>query len=510
MMSGHSVWGSPDNIAYPAYWVNPATYVTTYLGWYMTSIASNDEGTGWFIYDQTNATYVVVKYTTGFINHVYLNNHGNQQDIPHLETSVNISNPKANRAWFAYNGVLFYRDHDVYQCVDMYDCTKVSLEMSISKVSVGRFNSPWIVDTSGNVYYSECSLPRDYWDEYNLWCTIVCPLETRKDTAIKHCTNCKSYNQFQLHNECLVGTSCADIGAINGPSFVDTNDCKCSAPNLYLASTLPTSYSDTPRPTASKCVDCRLYNLTNKDDGLGYGYNICVRCLDINPALPIYDESTDTCIASISACPLYTVPDGTNLRCINCKKTNKIYLSGECQDITTCSDALINAADNPPFNLNQCLCTQPGFLFYYPAGITQYSEVTAPRPKSCVISCNEYLLMSIPDGFGNNKCVSCFDIDSTNPLFDMRTNSCVSTCPKFTKIFPIERYCKDCSPRYYIAGDCYLIRNEPDPANNCLENFIGVPVDNSITGNACECKDPLPYFFPSISAYVIKQLINYN
>ena len=62
----------------------------------------------------------------------------------------------------------------------MYTCEKISTELDITRVSVGRYNTPWIIANNGNdinvgnVYYAECDLNK-YWDEVNLQCVASCP-----------------------------------------------------------------------------------------------------------------------------------------------------------------------------------------------------------------------------------------------------------------------------------------------------------------------------------------------
>ena len=91
----------------------------------------------------------------------------------------------------------------------------------------------------------------------------------------------------------------------------------------------------------------------------------------------------------------------------------------------------------------------------------------------------------------------------------MRTNTCVSTCPNYTKEFKIDRYCLDCRPQYYISGECLDVIVQDNPNNNCLENFVANRVDATITNYACICENPNPYFFPAINAYV-NIIINNN
>ena len=394
-----------------------------------------------------------------------------------FKNSISYSNK--DNIWFILNGILYKKDQ-TNTCKTLTNCVKISSSTFYS-VSSSKYDLPWLIDNAGRVYQMTCAFPKDFFDEKNYVCTNKCPVDTIPDFATKRCVNCRKKNQAFLHGECLPISICTPYQAVVTTNTPISNECNCSGSKSFYLPVIST-YSPIVKPTTPSCVtNCEDYDLTSYNENLGYSYRTCAMCKSLDSIATMFDEATKVCVAN---CPKDSIPDVGNMICKNCKKQNKVFLSGECRP-NQCS--YYNAGEGENYQKSgECRCNLLGARFYYPSNITQYSEVSKlPTEKSCIDNCNKYFLTSVPDGSGNDKCISCNDLNVNKPNFSKLDNTCVNECPPYYFKEVEKKYCRTCKPNYYINSLCLPKSCTSMKAESVLE------VENS-----CKCGKDTPYFFP--------------
>ena len=257
----------------------------------MTTISSNDQGDGYFIKNNDSTQFIISKFTSSSSSFTKVLTLNSDSDIAVPQITVNISIQTKDKIWFVYKGVLFYRDGEAATpCTDMYSCEKLSLELDVllSRVSVGRYNTPWVIGSNGNLYNAECNLPYQYWDQSTLSCVSTCPNGTfyylnkcvLKCEALTvqegtYCVNCKLKNpqQYFYNGKCettipvktMIRNESFNERIVcsenNPPYFIYGNDCVATCPKWFL-----TKYNE---------YDCLDYKKINLYVYNGYLVNTC-------------------------------------------------------------------------------------------------------------------------------------------------------------------------------------------------------------------------------------------
>ena len=267
-------------------------------------------------------------------------------------------------------------------------------------------------------------------------------------TPNKFCSlNCKTSNSFLLHGACYSGTNCSTFNASNGPNYSTNNDCLCTNKYFFFPSSI-TSFSPITKPTSPTCVtSCSAYFLTFNPNDINLVNDKCVSCETLNPALPLFENLTNTCV---STCPLGTQLDAGNKLCLtNCKVTNKIKFNHLCNSIVPCST--YNAQESSTFSTDST-CTCGTNKKYFSENVTAFTPISKSATLPiCVTNCSDYFLSFVNGGYGNDSCNTCMVINPSISYFDTLTKLCVPSCGLglISKEMPstgtvTNKYCQNC------------------------------------------------------------------
>ena len=354
----------------------------------------------------------------------------------------------------------------------------------------------------------------DFFDPTNNTCvsSTGCSIGTFPEQSNKFCNkNCKDISKLKLHGECVAGSYCdSDLNATNGPTYATDNNCVCTGKKYFPTGII--SYSPITKPSSPTCVTtCSEYYLTFIENDLGFD-DKCVSCATVNPTLDLFNPTTNLCVSSTGCSPGRS-PDNDKKYCYNCKDISKLLLHGECLVGISCNDDL-NASNGDTFATdNSCKCTGKK---YFPNGISAYSPKMFPSSPKCVTNCSDYYLSFIVNdqGFGNDKCASCEDIDPNLNYFDTFTKKCVSITgcsfgysADISKKICIEQNeyeeapclyrsnidntkCEDCKVSCLAQGTCCLYGISSALGNYCTPQTCqnsGICLVNSSNQIYCSC-----------------------
>ena len=290
------------------------------------------------------------------------------------------------------------------------------------------------------------------------------------DISNQQCDSCPSGSYLQPDNtgNCLptcpssyakstdASNSCINCASLSPPQYKDpTGDyCLTSIPSGHYVSDQTHNILS---QCQSNCMTCSLISSTltcsQCDQGFLLEYDLTTH------------SNSNNCVNS---CEEGQIADGSNVRCINCKDSNKYLYNGECVDQpegtfvdqTSTNDINYNKLTNCYSSCKTCSSVGSSANNLCLSCRDNYSQ-DALIPSNCNANCDTSLYYFYYDSSNVIHCTSTKLCPVSYPYLIESTSECVSSCSSRNK-FTFNSKCVDSCPSGYAA----------DSNKNCVVDAV--------------------------------------